>query len=182
MNTGKERLRPAPIAQSPMTRVAGVVKLDGGPRPFCMTDRDRAEMLSTALTNDVAGAITRPSGTAADKRRPDPSSTSWDGRQQAAAAELGRLWRTSLRGRSFPMGYGGGHKLGEPDPSEAAVCQDAWNRYCEAMEEVKRRCSARHEQMLRLSVVYEEPVRLDTAWMVREALSFLADHWRLRNR
>lgn len=163
-----------------MIRPAGVVHLDGV-RPWCMSDREAEQMLSTARELDIAGAITRPSGDPETKRQGRVSSTPWAGRQAAAAYELARLWRCALPIRGFPKGYQGAlSSRPELGDGERVDAQAAWDGYCAAMEEVERRCSARHARMLRTVIVYEEPTRLDTAWLVREALDYLADWWGIK--
>lgn len=185
MNTGKEKLRPVPIASSPLTRVVGVVNTQQGPTPYYMSDQECARLVSSALAHDVAGAITRGTGVApprGERRAGRGDAMGWSGRQQGAAYELSRLWRAALPVRGFPRGYAGaaGGNRGDVSPEEAQDAQEAWDGYCVAMDEVLRCCSAKHAQMLQLTIVYDEPARLETAWLVREALSFLADHWNIK--
>jgi hypothetical protein len=149
-----------------------------------MTDSERDQLLATALSSDVASVITRGTGDPGDRhhRRPgEGQAAGWDTLQQLAAYELARLWRAARPIIGGPKGYTGASiRRGCVDVDEGQDAQEAWRGYCNAMEEVKRRCSARHEQALRLVVVYEEPSRLATAWLVREALSHLADWWKLK--
>jgi hypothetical protein len=58
--------------------------------------------------------------------------------------------------------------------------QQAWREYSESMDAVAQRCSQRHADALRMVVVHEEPSPLGRAYLVREALTWLADWWKLR--
>jgi hypothetical protein len=48
------------------------------------------------------------------------------------------------------------------------------------MAEVERQCSEAHANAVRMAVVLHEPSSLGRAYLVREALTFLADWWRLK--
>jgi hypothetical protein len=184
MSRDKERLRPAPVSASPLTVVAGVVDLGQGPKPYFMSDQDRDRLMTAADNSDIAGVITRPSGTVEKAQHRDlgrDQAAGWSPRQQAAARKLSGLWRTALPIRGLPYGFGtdrgGSRDLTRDEIMEA---EEAWVAYRDAMDGVTHRCSLRHAEALRMVVVYEEPSPLDRAWRVREALTWLASAWNLK--
>jgi hypothetical protein len=104
----------------------------------------------------------------------------WCLRQLGAAEKLEKHWRGALPLRGLPRSFGDwGSSGGTLNEDQVAACQAAWTAYDTAMGYVERDCGHEHAGALRMVVVYKEPSRLDGAWRVREALTFLADHWGL---
>ena len=185
MNSSRDRLRPQPASVAPLTLATGTIDLSAGPRPSTMSDRERDRLLSSVESSQANHAVTRPSGQHQEPRRLTEDSGSaggWSPRQQAAARELAHLWRGALPIRGLPRGYCShlAARRGEIGPEDAKAAQDAWDRYCDAMDQVSAWCSQRHADALRMVIVYGEPSTLARAPLVREALSFLGDYWRMR--
>jgi hypothetical protein len=150
------------------------------------TDADRDRYVSQALATDTAGAITRPSGEARDRHRPDPQPgemTGWSARQTAAANHLKMLWRAALPIRGMPAGYSDWRRFtdrGRDTNENPEVAQEAWDDYCKAMDELARCTSTAHANAVKAAIVFEDPPTLPRAYLVREGLSFLVTWWKLR--
>jgi len=154
---------------------------------YVCTDADRDRYLATVQASDTAEVVTRPSG---EPRRLDQSNGEgqaggWSDRQRKAAWQLERHWREALPGMAKPAGYrshtgqdmSGEHHL-SPEEQEAAAA--AWRAYSAGMDEVLRQCGQRHRDALFAAVIQNDAPGLDRAWRVRECLSVLADHWRVK--
>ncbi|MCR0981804.1 hypothetical protein [Roseomonas populi] len=163
-----------------LTMAAGTVTAGGA---YVMSDEKRDELYLTALAADVTGRFTRPMGRVEDQplRREDGYGDGWCRRQRAAAARLGALWKAAVPGIDVPGGYpGGGKGGGTLSQEEEEAAHVAFKAYSEAMAQVERQCSMQHANAVRMVIIYAEPSPQSRAWMVREALLFLADWWRVK--
>lgn len=154
---------------------------------YVCTDTDRDRYLATVHTNDVAGAVTRPSG---EPRRLEHSSSErrlagFSDRQRKAKEQLERYWHDALPGMAKPAGYrshtgqgmSGEHHL---SPEEHEATAFAWRAYDAAMDEVTRQCGHTHRSSLFNAAIEGIPPDMDHAWRVRECLTVLADFWRVK--
>jgi hypothetical protein len=151
-------------------------------RAYVCTDAERDAYLTAAEGGYMAGRYTRPSGEPVPLERSSAAeeAAGWSQQQQAAALQLQAYWRGALPLRGLPGSYSGGKRGGGEISEEAAEeAQAAWNSYCEAMDAVRHRCSEKHHYWLREAVIYREGIRPAFLHLVREALSFLADEWRI---
>lgn len=168
---------------APVTFIAGTVTPGAS---YVCSDADRDRFLASVEATDDAKTITRPTG---EPKRLDQSleqAQGWSGRQQATMRRLRRLWHDAKIERVQPQGYPtevcqpytpGGEDTHTPEQVEAATL--AYRQYQQAMRDVSQRCSPRHEHWLRQAAL-EEAVPLGAAYLVREALNWLADDWRMK--
>ena len=152
---------------------------------YVCTDADRDAFREGAEGGYMAGRYTRPTGEPVPLERSSQAHTvgGWSTQERSAALYLQGYWQAALPLRGLPGGYSGGKRGGgEISEEEAERAQYAWDAYCTAMTGVRERCSTRHEHWLREAVIYREAVRPAAAMLVREALSWLAQEWRIDGR
>jgi membrane-bound lytic murein transglycosylase B len=168
---------------APVTFIAGTITPGAS---YVCSDADRDRFLASAEATDTARVITRPTGEAKPLSRSSVEAGGWSSRQQAAMRRLRQLWHAAKIERVQPHGYP--TEVCQPytpagedthTPEQVAAATLAYRQYQQAMSDVGQRCSDGHAYWLR-QAAHEEAVPLGAAHLVREALNWLADDWRLK--